>query len=683
LGDKRYYHEQIAFNKFSGNEKFAVYGTLANDGTTNLGFSDSRKYESTDNILDNDISDVLVSYADLKDLDLFNGQYTGEGLPTARTAGVHYDNKWKNDRQSINTNYKIGFLAIDGIKNVITQNNIPGSMIQNSSEENLKNSILRQKLDLTYNIEFDKTSSLKLSVFGDKRDLKTSDSYATTGLRNDSLLNKNLRELTNNGEQQMAYVSGTYTRKLKKPGRLISLSLSGTSNKSDIKGNLNSTIDFYDKNGLVDSMEQINQYKRNHITSSVFNSIITYTEPIFKSFALIFNYGVIVNNSRSNQKTFNLSSVTGQYDQFDSSLSNDYQLNQLINRGGLTVNFSEGKTLLNFGTTVADIKYNQVDNYSHTTIERNFLNWSPQIKYQYQYSNLETLTLNYNGSNAQPSIDQIQPLVINTDPLYIIKGNPLLKPTYINRINADYKSYKIVSNKLIGFGGYFAITSNAIVGNSLINTAGKTTLQYVNLNSKHPTQFNGYITYNKKLEKADMNTGLRLNMDGNTYYNIINGVTNQTRSYVYSGQLLVSKFKQKRYDISASFGPNYTVSSVSLNQSINNNGVGFDANGILNFYLPWKFQFNSEYSYQYRAKTELFDQKFERLLITANLTRTFFKSECLKAVLSCNDILNQNKGFDRHATSSYIIQNTYSTIRRFVMFSLVYDFNKMSGKNPK
>ena len=48
----------------------------------------------------------------------------------------------------------------------------------------------------------------------------------------------------------------------------------------------------------------------------------------------------------------------------------------------------------------------------------------------------------------------------------------------------------------------------------------------------------------------------------------------------------------------------------------------------------------------------------------------------LTAILTVNDILNQNIGFNRDITSNYVSENTYATVQRYVLFSLRWKFNK-------
>jgi len=683
-GTNGFYQEQVLFNKFTGKKKFSAYGTLANTGKTGLGWQDSNKYGASGNNVElTDGGGIIIYGSGSDDFESWDGRYNGEGIPTARTGGLHFDNKWNSDKESINTNYKIGFLDVKGTRNSLTQNNLPTGLIKSNTDQAFDNSIFRQKLDATYSVKLDSTSTLKISVDGTVKSNKTRNSYLSTSLRgNDTLLNRNNRSLTNDGDQKIFNASAFYTKKLKKPGRTFSLNITEALNQNDTKGYLNSEIDYYNQKGVLDSMQQINQYKTTNIKSSLLNTNLTYSEPFSKTFSVIANYGLIVNNSSADRRSFN-QSPPGQYDAIDMTLSNNYQLNQLSNQAGAIFNYKKDKSIVNFGTKVADVKFKQEDLFNKSTLERHFVNWNPQASYQYRFSTQQSFRFDYRGNTQQPDIDQIQPVRVNTDPLNITIGNPDLKPSFNNRFNVNYNSYKVLSDQYIYLGSSYSLTSNPIVSNSTTDSAGKSTYQSINLGNKTPSNFYLYAGLGRKLKKADINVGLNLNSSGNTYYSYVNGALNRTKSYNYSGQINVSKYKQKKYDMNLSFGPSYTTSESSLQTSVTNNGGGFNANESFNIYLPAKFKIGSDGNFEYRAKTQSFNQDFKRFILNANLSKAFFKQENLKLVVSGNDLFNQNVGFNRSATSTLLTQSSYTTIKRYFMFSVVYDFNKMGGSPSK
>ncbi len=73
---------------------------------------------------------------------------------------------------------------------------------------------------------------------------------------------------------------------------------------------------------------------------------------------------------------------------------------------------------------------------------------------------------------------------------------------------------------------------------------------------------------------------------------------------------------------------------------------------------------------------------FKTTLWSATISKMFFKDSGLKVSLSGNDLLNQNVGFNRSANGGMITQTSYNNIKRYVMLSVSWDFNKMGGGVP-
>jgi hypothetical protein len=687
-GNDGYYQEQILFNKFKAKQKFSAYGTLGNTGKVGLGWDDNSKYGGSAPEVNED-GNIYFYGGGGDDLDSFSGQYNGQGLPLARSGGVHYDTKWNGDKESLNTNYKIGSLNVDGTKNTQTQNNLPGgNFINNNSDQTFHNHMFRQKLDAAYQVKLDTTSNLRVTIDGTTKNSITNNQYKATSYRNkDTLLNTNNRSVSNDGTQKIFNASLFYTKKFKKVGRTFSVRVNEAYNQNETKGFLNSEIDYYNVQGTIDSTRKIDQYKTTLTKSSVLNTNLTYSEPLSKTFSVIVNYGLNINNGRSDRRSFN-KSATGEYTVLDSSLSNNFKLNQLSNQFGAIFNYKKKKSIINFGTRVSAVNFKQIDEINSRTFTRNFLNWNPQASFQYKFSQQESFSLNYNGNTSQPTIDQIQPVRVNTDPLNIVLGNPDLKPSFTNHLSFYYYSYKVISGQSIYLNGSYSRTINPIVSNVVINADGGSIYQSSNLKGKQTTNFNFNSGFNKKIEKWDMNAGLNLGTNGSTYYNLttynkLNNQLNETKSYTYSAQVNLSKYKQKKYDFWTGAGPTYTVNSSSLTPDVNNNGRGFNAYGGFNIYLPGKFQIGSDANYQFNAKTQSFSEDFKRTTLNANISKTFLKNESLKLSVSGNDLLNQNTGYNRTGSFTVLTQERYTAIRRYFMLSMVWDFNHVGGGTPK
>ena len=192
-GTESIYQAQVLFNAFKAKQKLSVYGTLGNNGKVGLGWEDNQKYGTGNNIQSDDNGMVFLFGGNEDDLDSFSGQYNGQGLPIARTGGVHYDTKWNNEKESLNTNYKIGSLTVDGTTSNITQNNLPDTILVSNSAQKFHKYMFRQKLDATYNVKLDTSSNLKIAVDGTSKNSNTIENFTASEIRNDTLVNKSTR----------------------------------------------------------------------------------------------------------------------------------------------------------------------------------------------------------------------------------------------------------------------------------------------------------------------------------------------------------------------------------------------------------------------------------------------------------------------------------------------------------
>jgi len=679
-GTDGYFQEQLMFNAFQGKKKFSVYGTFANTGVVGLGWQDNSKYGG----VEMELVDGGFSFNDSGNaLDTFDGQYNQMGIPNVKNGGAHYDSKWNSDKESINANYKIGAINIDGTKNTLTQNNLPTGIINTSSDQSFHDYQFRQKADGTYKIKLDSTSDLKVSIDGTLQNSQANSDFIAKSLRGDDvMLTGSDRNVSNNEHDKLLNAKLLYTKKLKKIGRTISLNLSEAFSQKETKGYLKSESDFFNTAGNKDSSQVVNQYKTSLVKSNVFNANLVYTEPLNKILTLIVNYGVGINNSNANRQSFDLSPA-GTYNTLDSLYSNNYQFNQFSNQAGAIMNYKKDKTVVNFGTKVTDVHFDQTNLYDNSSLKRTFINWNPQAKYRYNFSQNQILSLNYTGTTKQPDIGQIQPVVINTDPLNITLGNPDLKPSFQHTIDFNYYSYKVMKGSDFYLGGSYNLNTHAIVNNQTTDSAGKNTIQAINLIGKVTTSANVYIGADRKINALDMSAGLNGAYNNSTSYSYTNNVLNKTTLATYAPAVNFYKSKLKKFDINGSFGPTYTTNESSLQKDINGNGWGARGNLNVFIFLPAHFAISTNDNYEYQGKTQAFNTNFSKLIINTAISKKFFKNEGLKILLSANDLLNQNVGFNRTATGSMMTQNSYTTIKRYFMASISWDFSQMGGAPAK
>lgn len=669
-GTDGFYKGQAMANLFQEKQKVAAYANIANNGTIGLNGDDASKYAPSGGGV------TFLSGGVMVDVGNLGSQYNGQGIPLGRSGGVHYDAKWNEGKESINTNFKIGSLAIDGERNNISQNTLPSGRLNSNSEEQFHNLTANKTMDATYQITPDSTSTLKITINGMLGNGEESNNYlASTMGTNNLLLNRSNRVLNNNNDQQRFKADALYNKRLGKPGRTVSIYLAQSLNRVQTEGYLNSMNEFFDTQGQLDSIQNIDQYKPATSQSNIFSSNITYSESLSKTWSLVLNYGLGINKESSLQESFN-KSASGQYNELIGEFSSDLLLNQSSNQGGATFTYKKAKQSLQLGTKTTAVNLNQINQYTNTTYKRNFLSWNPRVDYRYQFSPQKRLILYYSGSTVQPGIEQLQPIKTNTDPLNITIGNPDLDPAFRNNFEVEYYSYKVLNSRNINLSGSHYITVNPIVNSMETDAAGKTIYRSVNLSGKNQKLLFFTGSYGIKIKSLDTYVSLGTRFMGNSDYGLSNGEINHRSSQEYSGSLYISKSKLEKYDLSISAGPTYTKSVSSSLFQLDNSGKGFEGYLSLNIYLPGKLEFRSDGRYNFQAKTDAFNQDLETIIINSSLAKKFLEKENLKLAVSVNDLLNRNVPFNRSASGTTIIQNSYTTIPRYFMLSLTWDFDK-------
>ena len=329
-----------------------------------MGWEDNNKLGTQEGMSFGDNGEIFITSGG-DDLDSFDGRYNGQGIPIARTGGVHYDSKWNSDKESINANYKIGSLTVDGTRSSLSRNTFTDQngnpiIIDNQDDQTSHNYMFRQKADALYQLKIDSTSNLKLTIDGTLKNSDTRSTDLSSSYKNGNIVNNQDKKLNNQLDGKIFNATAFYNKKFKKTGRTFSVNLSGGINQSNAQGNLYSNINYYNENtGTTDSVKLIDQRRTNDLKSSKFLTNVTYTEPLSKALSLVLNYGISINNSDADRKSFS-QSAPQDYNVLIDSLSSDYKFNQLSNQIGAMFNLIKGKHTLNFGARVADVRFKQV-----------------------------------------------------------------------------------------------------------------------------------------------------------------------------------------------------------------------------------------------------------------------------------------------------------------------------------
>lgn len=681
-GDK-YWNNNFMLNAFKGKRKLSAYGIMSTTGKTGLDWQEGMNYGNASGVsMGTDESGGTWININSGDDDFGNGSYWGEGLPKGWAGGLHYSNKWNDDKISLNSGYQYNKLNTEARGFTQSQYLLPDSVTLNVNDNgNSFRSRERNRLEGIFETQIDSLSSIKVTAQGSKgttfnRSNYQQESFDRFGQRLSSID----RDVTSGGDNKNFNSTLLWKQKFKKPGRTISIAA-----KQNYTGNASNGVYYSDNNyysnGLIDSTKILDQQKLIANRAFTFNARITYTEPLTKRSLLEFNYSIDNNNRQSQITTLEKANASGKYETMIDSLSNDYSFNVLTHNAGIAYRYAKPKRVtFSFGMNVSHAGYTRNDLKGDSSTNYSFTNFYPQANLTLNMGSNGNLRFNYNGNTQAPSIDQIQPIKDITDQLNIRTGNPDLKQAFGHNFSLGFNNYKFLSERNIYANINFTITQNDFSSlNKLDVNTGRKVYMPINVNGNYRS--NGWFGYWKKIKKWNVNVGIqgRENINHNTNY--IDDLKNINDSYEYGGGPNVYYEKEKKFSIyiSTSFIRNF--SKTSLRPDVVTRYWTQEHYVEGNVYLPWKFEINSSCSFNFRQKTPLFDKNNNSIRWNARIDRKILKNDLARIRFSAFDILDQNIGFNRNINSNFISERTYDTIRRYFMLSFIWNFNK-NGK-PK
>jgi hypothetical protein len=309
-----------------------------------------------------------------------------------------------------------------------------------------------------------------------------------------------------------------------------------------------------------------------------------------------------------------------------------------------------------------------------TSFYQNFLNLFPAARISYKITQSKSIGLNYNGSTKQPTLQQINPIQDLSNPLVIYKGNPNLGQSFDNDVSLTYNSYQALSGRSIYLSLNYSYTFNDFANFDQVDRLGRRVYQSVNV--KGNQSVNSYMYYYFAIKKWNLGINVSANGSMSKNMNFINGLSNTNNNSNLGTDFGISYDKEEKVSVSIGSGINYDHSKTSLRPDVVTSFFTYSPSARFNLYLPKKYEWMMDGTYNIRQQTSVFTKNNNSFLVNAYVSRKFLKADNLVATIGVQDLLNQNIGFYRSASSNYINENTYLVLKRYFMFSLTYNFTK-------
>ena len=666
----KYNMGKLMVNAFKGKRKIAGYVTTANNQFEGLNWEESSAYGDGGNMVTEvgDDGSVMMMYSG-------DGDYEeNKGLPNQQTVGVFYGNKWKNTTTGNSGQYqRLGTeLNGTGFNKTLLNGYSLESFTKNLQSQDRK----RYKFSSTNEWGTDSTGLFKFIIKGANTLRVANADFQSNTLRdNQNKINQSNRTTTLNENDKSLSSNLSFRKKFAKKGRSISFITDLSFSDKSQDGTLKAENIFFTA-GQSNRVENIDQQKEAQQLGSSIASNLVYTEPLSAKSFLLFKYGISIGRNDAERNTF-IQNNAGVYKTVVDSLSNHFEFNTVNNNASVSYRYVAKKMNFVVGSGAGRVNYQAADIENSTIRTLTFNNFLPTFSLDFKPKSQRKINLNYTGSTVNPTLQQIQPLIDNTDPLNINVGNPDLVQGFTNRINLRATDYKVLKSRYISLDANFSNTSNAITNSSQIDADGKRTMKYVNANGNYDYGFRFYYTMDFY---KGIYGGTSIERNNSRFINFVNGTknTNDNRAFSYALQLNYWGEGWFNFQSSISIANNRTKSTIR--PGIVTKYTTYGGFGNINIKLKKAKTFIDLWTeYRLYSKTAEFANPQNLFLFNPSIRKVLTKNDALEAKITVFDLFNRNNDIQRNISSNFIAESINNTIRRYVMLGVVYNFKNKSA----
>jgi hypothetical protein len=603
------------------------------------------------------------------------------GIAATTAVGINYSDKWGKNTE-VTAGYFFNTSNTVALSNTFRQFlNSQGETAElyredtDSRTDNLNhrfNARLEVKLDSMNSLVFRPRFTAQLNDGTSASLAQTSFKQVLIGLT-DNRYRSDLRALNLTGDL-------LWRHRMAKKGRTFSLNLSGGYAPKRGTSWLDSQNDFpqQGQTALLDQLGALDIGNWNAAGNA------EYTEPLGENAQLLVNYRLSYQQEASERLTFDWEEQSGNYSRLNELLSNVFSNDYVTHQTGAGYSYSKGREL-NFNMRL-NAQWATLANRRtfprEIAIDQAFFNVLPSAMLRYDLDRTRNIRIFYRSNTQLPSVEQLQDVLNNSNPVQLSVGNPNLRQTFQQSIFGRYQASDPQKGSTLFFGMGVSFTEDYIAtATYLANTDHPLLQQYqvprgarlsrpVNLDGQR--SFRLFGSYGMPIKGLKTN----LNVDGFFTYSrtpgLINDALNWAQNYTFGAGLTLASNVSERLDFTLSARPNINVANNTFQTATNTRYLSQTSRFRINW-IAWKgFVLRSDLTHYLNAGlSEGFDQNF--WLWHLAIGKKVFKNERGELAFAVNDVLGQNRSISRNVTETYVEDVQTNALQRFVMLSFTYN----------
>lgn len=597
------------------------------------------------------------------------------GFQTNWSGGLNYNDRLSK-KTEIQSNYLYSRSGQKAERTINRQNFLNGLTYRNQENSTQKQTTENNRLNITLD---HKQDSLNTFRWTNNLGLGTTDTRLESNAQNliqgEGVQSESDRSTQNSGTNIRLNSELLWRHRFLKKGRNLSNVFNFGINNSSREGRLNANNYLFGSNGQPERTDTLKQTNTQDNKRTTMGMTLSYTEPIVKRHYLETNYSIQSARNEVNRQVFDIGEGE-QTKTFNPALSNRFISHFWFQKLGSNYRYSSKN--LNFSGGVA-IQKSRLEGdliLKQVRIGRDFLNLLPNLRFSYNFTSSRSLNINYDSDIQAPDIQQLSPIIDNTDPLNIMEGNPNLKPEYQHRFNGQFNNFNALN-----FSSFFAsvnliYTTNQIsmaqwVGDNLVRT-----FRPINLRDNY--NLNTSISQGFRIKPLKSRYTLSTGGGFNRGLTLINDAENSTIRWESRNSFRWDFTPHDNFNLGAGATITYNHTAYSINHSQNQTFVNQNYEGELSWKVMPTVNFTSSLDYSiYNFAGSAFNQKIP--IWSASVSKTFLKNNRGELKISTTDILNRNIYINRMAANNLVQDERIQTLGRYFLFSFTYKLGGLGG----
>lgn len=600
------------------------------------------------------------------------------GITKSETAGLSFVNEW-DKKYEVSSDYFFGSNTTDTRTSTRRENILPDRTFFTNSERNSRrdNDSHRGNVNFTFKPDTLTRINIRPSINinkGTNQSSSISESLSESGdLINTSEIENRSENLNFNFSNRLSV-----TRKFGNRGAFLDISLDNDNNKSESDNFLFSNRQTFGANADLEVQDQLISENSN---SDSYQIKTRYRSVMADNLFLNLTYSYEIESSKNERNVFDFDENTESYSNLNLSLSNEFEVKGETHIPSVGLRYEGDKLRTGFNIGLLNTQLRSENLIQNVEFRNEFNNLFTSANLRYEFERSKRINIQYRNSNNIPSIQQLQPVPIQTDPVNIIEGNPNLNPSFNQNLRINFNNFDFRTRS--GYGIFFNYTyiTDQVVSVSFTDADLLRRTTFDNISGAQNANLNFY--FNKQLKSENKDTyRLRGNVSGQYNKNLgfTNGVQFQSENYVVSPYLGVTYEKDQVITLNPGFGLDYNLRNYNINANRNEEFTNLNFSLQATTYWPKNVVFGNDLTY-FKFGNVAADFRSTSLQWNMSLGYQFAKDNATLK-FKVYDLLDQNIGTRRQTGDDFVQDTDQLILQRYFMLSFTYKFSKFGGKDP-